>query len=165
MSVNECSFLFFFLEEEISAMKQALDKYGIQMPSFGKIGGILANELCDNDAALHAAIVAINDVIDKGVSADTVTVMQNPDSRLIDISSNLADNYQQILSESKTKKCEQCDLKGKNEADLDLYDRMLTQAEIQGHINKVNCKFFFFLLLILFCFTMHPSIILVLQNT
>ena len=33
------------LEEEISAMKKELDKYGIQMPAFGKIGGILATEV------------------------------------------------------------------------------------------------------------------------
>ena len=26
-------------------MKSELEKYGIQMPSFGKIGGILANEV------------------------------------------------------------------------------------------------------------------------
>ena len=32
-------------EEEISTMKLALEKYGINMPSFGKIGGILANEV------------------------------------------------------------------------------------------------------------------------
>lgn len=32
-------------EEEISAMQQELDKYGIQMPAFSKIGGILANEV------------------------------------------------------------------------------------------------------------------------
>ena len=32
-------------EEEISAMRKELDKYGIQMPHFGKIGGILANEV------------------------------------------------------------------------------------------------------------------------
>ena len=34
-----------FIEEEISAMRQELDKYGIQMPTFSKIGGILANEV------------------------------------------------------------------------------------------------------------------------
>ena len=34
-----------FSEEEISAMRQELDKYGIQMPTFSKIGGILANEV------------------------------------------------------------------------------------------------------------------------
>ena len=40
--------LYFFLvlaEEEISTMQKELEKYGINMPSFGKIGGILANEV------------------------------------------------------------------------------------------------------------------------
>lgn len=37
------------LEEEISAMKQELEKYGIQMPAFSKIGGILANEVSRYD--------------------------------------------------------------------------------------------------------------------
>lgn len=32
-------------------MKLELDKYGIQMPSFGKIGGLLANELSVDQAA------------------------------------------------------------------------------------------------------------------
>ena len=32
-------------EEEIGTMQLELDKYGINMPSFGKIGGILANEV------------------------------------------------------------------------------------------------------------------------
>ena len=122
-------------------MKLALEKYGIQMPAFGKIGGILANELCDNDAALHAAIVAINEAIDKGVPESTVNAMQNSDSRLTDVNSNLAGNYQNLLALSKRKKCEQCELKGRVEEELDLYDRLLTQAEIQGHVNKVNCKY------------------------
>lgn len=37
--------MYMYIEEEISAMKLELDKYGITMPSFGKIGGILANEV------------------------------------------------------------------------------------------------------------------------
>ena len=35
-------------EEEISAMKSALEQYGIHMPSFGKIGGLLASEVWGN---------------------------------------------------------------------------------------------------------------------
>lgn len=57
-----------FLEEEISAMRAELDKYGIQMPAFGKIGGILANEMPVDEAALHAAVIAINEAIDKNIS-------------------------------------------------------------------------------------------------
>ena len=40
-----------FTEEEINNMKLELDKYGIQMPSFSKIGGLLANELSVDQAA------------------------------------------------------------------------------------------------------------------
>uniref|UniRef100_A0A8C1RKS0 IQ motif containing GTPase activating protein 3 n=1 Tax=Cyprinus carpio TaxID=7962 RepID=A0A8C1RKS0_CYPCA len=40
-----------FTEEEINNMKLELDKYGIQMPAFSKIGGILANELSVDEAA------------------------------------------------------------------------------------------------------------------
>lgn len=32
-------------EEEISTMQKELEKYGINMPSFGKIGGILAKKV------------------------------------------------------------------------------------------------------------------------
>lgn len=38
-------------EEEISNMRLELEKYGIQMPAFSKIGGILANELSVDEAA------------------------------------------------------------------------------------------------------------------
>lgn len=48
-----CSQIFFFCitEEEISNMRKELEKYGIQMPSFSKIGGILASELSVDEAA------------------------------------------------------------------------------------------------------------------
>lgn len=32
-------------------MKQELEKYGLQLPAFSKIGGILANELSVDEAA------------------------------------------------------------------------------------------------------------------
>lgn len=35
-------------------MRKELDKYGIQMPSFSKIGGILANELSVDEAACES---------------------------------------------------------------------------------------------------------------
>ena len=135
-----CSLFYSFLEEEINAMKQALDKYGIQMPHFGKIGGILANELSDNDAALHAAIVAINEAIDRQVPLDTLNALNNPAARMKDVIEDQMNQYQNILFDFKNKKCEQTVLKGKDESELDLYDKMLTQAEIQGHVSKVNGK-------------------------
>ena len=51
----------------MEAMMQELSKYGCQLPQFSKIGGILANELPVDEAALHAAVIAINEAVDKGV--------------------------------------------------------------------------------------------------
>ncbi|XP_041094904.1 ras GTPase-activating-like protein IQGAP3 [Polyodon spathula] len=44
-----------FTEEEINNMKRELDKYGIQLPAFSKIGGILAGELSNTE--LSAEII------------------------------------------------------------------------------------------------------------
>ena len=60
-------------DEEISAMRLELEKYGIQMPAFSKIGGILANEMPVDEAALHAAVIAINDAIDKQVTYSRIS--------------------------------------------------------------------------------------------
>ena len=54
-----------FTDEEISAMETALDAYGLPMPQFRKIGGILANEMPVDEAALHAAIIAVNEALDR----------------------------------------------------------------------------------------------------
>ena len=53
-----------FTAEQISAMRSALDDYGLPMPQFKRIGGILADELPVDQAAFHAAIMAINNAID-----------------------------------------------------------------------------------------------------
>uniref|UniRef100_A0A8C1YAZ4 IQ motif containing GTPase activating protein 3 n=1 Tax=Cyprinus carpio TaxID=7962 RepID=A0A8C1YAZ4_CYPCA len=49
-----------FTEEEINNMKLELDKYGIQMPAFSKIGGILANELSVDEAAACGTLFKAN---------------------------------------------------------------------------------------------------------
>lgn len=40
-------------------MRLELEKYGIQMPAFSKIGGILANELSVDEAACESSYVII----------------------------------------------------------------------------------------------------------
>lgn len=37
-------------------MRKELEKYGIQMPAFSKIGGILASELSVDEAACECAL-------------------------------------------------------------------------------------------------------------
>jgi len=93
-------------EEEISAMRAELEKYGIQMPTFSKIGGILANELSQDDAALHAAIIAINEAIETRVAADIMTALGNPAANLVGINGKLGEQYMNSLYDAKHTKTE-----------------------------------------------------------
>ncbi|KYO25105.1 ras GTPase-activating-like protein IQGAP2 [Alligator mississippiensis] len=130
-----------FTEEEISNMRLELDKYGIQMPAFSKIGGILANELSVDEAALHAAVIAINEAVDHQVPADTLTAMKNPNAMLVNLSDPLAPTYQDTLYRAKQDKMENAKNRiasENSERERDVYEELLTQAEIQGNINKVN---------------------------
>ncbi|XP_029657707.1 ras GTPase-activating-like protein IQGAP1 isoform X1 [Octopus sinensis] len=130
-----------FTEEEISNMRKELEKYGIQMPSFGKIGGILANEMSVDDAALHAAIIAINDAIDRKDAPETMKALQNPAAMLVNCQMDFAETYQTELWEAKQTKAENSRNKfidPNSTYEADVYDELLTQAEIQGYINQVN---------------------------
>ncbi|NXR74684.1 IQGA2 protein, partial [Pycnonotus jocosus] len=129
-----------FTEEEISNMRKELEKYGIQMPSFSKIGGILASELSVDEAALHAAVIAINEAVEKGVAEQTMVTLRNPNAMLLNVDEELAQDYQNELFDAKRKKESNARLKNGTISDeeRDVYEELLTQAEIQGNINKIN---------------------------
>uniref|UniRef100_A0A8C6TXF8 IQ motif containing GTPase activating protein 1 n=1 Tax=Neogobius melanostomus TaxID=47308 RepID=A0A8C6TXF8_9GOBI len=129
-----------FTEEEINNMKSELEKYGIQMPAFSKIGGILANELSVDEAALHAAVIAINEAVDHGDPQGTFTAMQNPNAMLGQLDPESAQDYQTTLHRAKDEKVQSSRKRVRTnaEAERDIYDELLTQAEIQGNVNKVN---------------------------
>ncbi|KAM4708795.1 ras GTPase-activating-like protein IQGAP2 isoform 2-T2 [Discoglossus pictus] len=129
-----------FTEEEISNMRKELEKYGIQMPSFHKIGGILANELSVDEAALHAAVIAINEALDKGIASQTMATLRNPNAMLLNVQEGYEQEYHNDLSEAKKIKEDNAKLKNItiSEDERDVYEELLTQAEIQGHINKIN---------------------------
>ncbi|XP_033375638.1 ras GTPase-activating-like protein IQGAP3 isoform X1 [Parus major] len=131
-----------FTEEEINNMKQELEKYGLQLPAFSKIGGILANELSVDEAAVHAAVLAINKAVDRRVVAQTMETLHNPHAMLVGLREELAGAYQEVLHQAKLEK-------GSNARNRypqvipegeDVYDWCLTQAEIQGNIIKVNVR-------------------------
>ncbi|XP_063175951.1 ras GTPase-activating-like protein IQGAP2 isoform X3 [Chroicocephalus ridibundus] len=129
-----------FTEEEISNMRKELEKYGIQMPSFSKIGGILASELSVDEAALHAAVIAINEAIEKGIAEQTIATLRNPNAMLLNVDEELAQDYQNELFEAKRRKESNARLKNGtiSEEERDVYEELLTQTEIQGNINKIN---------------------------
>uniref|UniRef100_A0A8C3UC50 IQ motif containing GTPase activating protein 2 n=1 Tax=Catharus ustulatus TaxID=91951 RepID=A0A8C3UC50_CATUS len=125
-----------FTEEEISNMRKELEKYGIQMPSFSKIGGILASELSVDEAALHAAVIAINEAVEKGVAEQTIATLRNPNAMLLNVDEELAQDYQNELFDAKRKK--ESNNGTISDEERDVYEELLTQAEIQGNINKIN---------------------------
>ncbi|XP_077143424.1 ras GTPase-activating-like protein IQGAP2 isoform X2 [Ranitomeya variabilis] len=129
-----------FTEEEISNMRKELEKYGIQMPSFSKIGGILATELSVDEAALHAAVIAINEAVDKGAASQTMVTMRNPNAMLLNVAEGFDQQYHDELYQAKKIKEDNAKLKNNSisEDERDVYEELLTQAEIQGHVNKVN---------------------------
>ncbi|KAM9446448.1 ras GTPase-activating-like protein IQGAP2 [Clarias gariepinus] len=129
-----------FTDEEISNMRKELEKYGIQMPAFSKIGGILANELSVDEAALHAAVIAINEAIDKGQAEGTMSALHNPNAMLRNTNEELAQDYQHILSQSKRKKEKLASGRRSSIAteERDVYEELLTQQEIQQSVDLVN---------------------------
>ncbi|XP_010642100.1 ras GTPase-activating-like protein IQGAP3 [Fukomys damarensis] len=131
-----------FTDEELSNMASELAKYGLQLPAFSKIGGILANELSVDEAAVHAAVLAINEAVERGVIEDTFAALQNPSALLGNLQEPLAAIYQELLAQAKMEKAASARnhfLQDDRESQ-DIYDYYLTQAEIQGNINHVNVR-------------------------
>ncbi|KAM6167531.1 ras GTPase-activating-like protein IQGAP3 [Erethizon dorsatum] len=128
-----------FTAEELSNMASELAKYGLQLPAFGKIGGILANELSVDEAAVHAAVLAINEAVERGVVEDTFTALQNPSALLGNLREPLAAIYQELLAQAKMEKAANARNHDDRESQ-DIYDYYLSQAEIQGNINHVNVR-------------------------
>ncbi|MBZ3877267.1 Ras GTPase-activating-like protein IQGAP3, partial [Sciurus carolinensis] len=128
-----------FTAEELSNMASELAKYGLQLPAFSKIGGILANELSVDEAAVHAAVLAINEAVERGVVQDTLAALQNPSALLGNLREPLAAIYQEMLALAKMEKAANARNQDDRESQ-DIYDYYLTQAEIQGNINHVNVR-------------------------
>ncbi|XP_010593139.2 ras GTPase-activating-like protein IQGAP3 isoform X2 [Loxodonta africana] len=126
-----------FTAEELSNMASELAKYCLQLPAFSKIGGILATELSVDEAAVHAAVLAINEAVERGVVEDTLTALQNPSALLENLREPLAVIYQELLAQAKMEKAANARNRDNGESQ-DIYDHYLTQAEIQGNINHVN---------------------------
>ncbi|XP_059195853.1 ras GTPase-activating-like protein IQGAP3 [Centropristis striata] len=130
-----------FTEEEISNMKSELDKLGLQLPAFNKIGGILANELSVDEAAGHAAVIAINEAVDRGQLEVTAAALRNPNALLTDLQEALMNVYQEVLQHARRSKQQEASVRqaGGSE-EKDVYEEFLTRREIQNNINIVNVR-------------------------
>lgn len=56
--------------------------------------------------SVHAAVIAINEAIDRQVPADTLVAMKNPNAMLINLDDHLESTYQDTLYRAKKDKME-----------------------------------------------------------
>uniref|UniRef100_A0A672H305 IQ motif containing GTPase activating protein 2 n=1 Tax=Salarias fasciatus TaxID=181472 RepID=A0A672H305_SALFA len=105
-------------KEEISNMRSELDKYGIQMPLS-----------VTKPPVMHAAVIAINEAVDKGQAPLTMGALNNPNAMLRNLQGALDQDYQDTLSQAKARS-----------RTKDVYEELLTQQEIQNCIDFVNTK-------------------------
>lgn len=56
--------------------------------------------------SVHAAVIAINEAIDRQIPADTLTAMKNPNAMLINLDDQLESTYQATLYRAKQDKME-----------------------------------------------------------
>ncbi|KAM6967424.1 ras GTPase-activating-like protein IQGAP3 [Aplochiton taeniatus] len=129
-----------FTEEEINNMKLELDKYGLQMPAFSKIGGILANEMSVDEAAVHAAVIAINEAVESGEVEGTARALLNPNAMLADLQQPLMPVYQEMLHQARAQKAARAYTRRNDGEEMDIYEEYLTQREIQDNVNRVNVR-------------------------
>jgi Ras GTPase-activating-like protein IQGAP2/3 len=127
-----------FTEEEISAIDKELQKSGVQMPKFGKIGGILAKEMGEDDAAMHAAVLKINQCLEtKAEVPELMQAMKHPAAGIKKIEPNVAGDYRRVLIAARETKADAAGSVIDN-VDRDVYDTNLTKAEIQKEVNMIN---------------------------
>uniref|UniRef100_A0A8V1AJN1 IQ motif containing GTPase activating protein 3 n=1 Tax=Gallus gallus TaxID=9031 RepID=A0A8V1AJN1_CHICK len=125
-----------FTEEEISDAGRELEKLGLQLPAFGRIGGILADELSLDEAAVHAAVLAINVAVERGDVGRTMEALLHPGAMLRGLRTALAAAYQDVLRGAQREKGGGREWVRTREGDI--YTHCLTQAEIQENISRVN---------------------------
>lgn len=63
--------------------------------------------------SVHAAVIAINEAIEKGVADQTIITLKNPNAMLVSVEEDHAHAYQNELSEAKKRKEENARLKVK----------------------------------------------------
>lgn len=50
---------------------------------------------------VHAAVIAINEAVDRRIPADTFAALKNPNAMLVNLEESLASTYQDVLYQAK----------------------------------------------------------------
>ncbi|XP_063679642.1 ras GTPase-activating-like protein IQGAP2 isoform X3 [Bolinopsis microptera] len=127
-----------FTEEDITEMRRALEDYGISIPAFNKIGGILEKEIGVDEAGKHAAVIVINEILQKEDPEVTLKALNNKKAYLNYIEIPNSVRYHEILFLAKLDKTETALEEGKTSEESDIYEFYLTHTEIQDIIDDIN---------------------------
>ena len=127
-----------FTEEDITEMRRALEDYGISIPAFNKIGGILEKEIGVDEAGRHAAVIVINEILQKEDPEVTLKALMNKKAYLNYIEIPNSVRYHEILFLAKLDKTETALEEGKTSEESDIYEFYLTHTEIQDIIDDIN---------------------------
>ncbi|MES1904315.1 MAG: Ras GTPase-activating-like protein iqgap2 [Paramarteilia canceri] len=132
-----------FKDEDIKTISNEFDKLGIVLPHFGKIDGMIANEISFDKAQVLAALIKINEAIDEQSLENLRNSLGLPAAEITNIDEDLIDAYMLFLSKIKKQKEEAAILiHGKDDLDeMDYFEKNLTQKEIQNEVISANTSF------------------------
>ncbi|XP_063480935.1 ras GTPase-activating-like protein IQGAP3 isoform X3 [Symphalangus syndactylus] len=118
-----------FTAEELSNMASELAKYGLQLPAFSKIGGILASELSVDEAAVHGALEVVDDALERQSPEALLKALQDPALALRGVRRDFADWYLEQLSLDREQKAQELGLV-----------ELLEKEEVQAGVAAANTK-------------------------
>lgn len=68
------------------------------------LGFVWPPDLVSTLLPVHAAVLAINEAVERGVVKDTLAALQNPSALLVNLQEPLAPIYQELLAQAKAEK-------------------------------------------------------------
>ncbi|XP_077553998.1 ras GTPase-activating-like protein IQGAP1 isoform X2 [Haemaphysalis longicornis] len=129
-----------FSDDEVEQVRLTLlTNSSVPMPAFDLIDGILAKET----SADSSALIAINTAIDRGESAMLLGALSTPSAQLRGVRPENIGRYLEVLERAKASKLEHRAVRrfsagGDEEAVDDMYERLLSLAEVQGYLFETN---------------------------
>lgn len=127
-----------FSDEEVEQVRRSLLLNAeVTMPEFSLIDGILAKET----SADSSAVIAINTAIDKGEVDLLFETLSTPAAQLRDVRPENMHRYHEVLERAKASKLRQRSmrrLEGGEQESEDMYERLLSLAEVQGYVLETN---------------------------
>lgn len=102
-------------------MKLPVSLFDIQLLSVsdrGSTAGAITDGTCF--LSVHAAVIAINEAIDRGKAPATMAALNNPNAMMRNAQEALAEDYQDKLSQTKARKLKQSSEKVQKRINYDL---------------------------------------------